>query len=112
MDAPRNKHRSNPEAKIQAEIVAYLRAREWFVVRMVGNALQRGVPDLYATHALYKARWIEVKNPKKYQFTAAQMQYFPQYVANGAGIWVMTAATNDEYQKLFKPCNWHLYLKL
>lgn len=71
---------------------------------------QSGFPDLYATHYKYGARWVEVKNPEKYCFTPAQLEWFPQFVSHGSGIWIMTAATDVEYEKLFKPCNWYLYL--
>lgn len=77
-----------------------------------GNMYQSGFPDLFACHKLYGARWIEVKNPKSYKFTPAQLRYFPQICANGSGVWVLVAGTLEEYKKLFKRPNWHRYLKL
>lgn len=73
---------------------------------------QQGFPDLYITHRSYGTRWVEVKNLKAYAFTPAQLKTFPLMVAHGSGVWVMVAATEEEYQKLFKPCNWWHYLQI
>lgn len=70
-----------------------------------------GFPDLYGAHKKYGPRWIEVKNPDRYSFTAAQMETFPQLTEKGIGIWIMTAANEGEYHKLFEPPNWESYLK-
>jgi hypothetical protein len=77
-----------------------------------GNMYQCGFPDLFATHAKYGARWIEVKLPdmKGSHFTQAQLEYFPKLCANGSGVWIMTAATEMEYQLLFAKANWWTYL--
>jgi len=77
-----------------------------------GNLYQRGFPDLYATHFKFGPRWIEVKLPnmKGSRFTPAQMESFPKLRANGTRIWILTAATESEYQKLFKPDNVQYYL--
>jgi len=107
---PPKKRREFPEKKIERDIIDFLRAREWFVKNMHGNAMQQGIPDLYATHATYGARWIEVKYAKKYRFTAAQIRYFPQFAANGAGIWILTAATESEYRKLWADPNWQFFM--
>lgn len=101
------------ERQIQDRIMAYLKARDWFVKETHGNMFQYGFPDLYATHTMYGARWIEVKRPyPNYSFTAAQMENFPKFTAYGAGIWIMTEANGDEYDKLFKPHNWYSYVLL
>ena len=71
---------------------------------------QSGLPDLYAYHLLNGTRWIEVKIKDKYKFTPAQMATFPDFSAKGVGIWILTAATEAEYDKLFRPANWHTYL--
>lgn len=76
-----------------------------------GNIYSWGFPDLYAAHLRYGPRWIEVKNPKRYQFTAAQMDTFPKMTEHGVGIWILTGATEDEYRKLFGPPNWESYLR-
>lgn len=103
------KLRRNVEAQIQAKIIDYLRTREWVVKTTHGNAYQSGFPDLYATHAKYGMRWIEVKQATQFSFTAAQRIDFPNLCANGTPIWILTAATEFEYLKLFQPFNFHYY---
>lgn len=88
-----------------------LTAKGWFVKSTHGNMYQSGFPDLFATHKRFGLRWIEVKRPVGYQFTAAQLEDFPKFTSNGSGIWVLTAATEAEYQKLFRPYNWGAYIK-
>lgn len=103
--------RRRPEAIIQRSIIQMLRGKGWHVEVMHGNSAQFGIPDLYATHVDYKSRWIEVKNPLSYSFTPAQLRKFPLFVANGSPVWILVAATEDEYKKLFRDCNWWTYLK-
>lgn len=100
---------TGPEAIIQDAIVKYLRAREWLVKETIGNMFQSGFPDVYAVHSKYGQRWIEVKNPTSYKFTPAQMEFFPKLIAHGAGVWVLMAATDEEYKKLWLPCNFAEY---
>jgi len=107
---PKKKH--GPEYYIQKDIISFLRTREWLVKPTHGSMYQSGFPDLFATHKRYGARWIEVKNALSYSFTPAQLEWFPQFVAHGTGIWILVAATEAEYEKLFKDCNWWQYLKL
>lgn len=97
---------------IQDAIITYLRKREWLVLETHGNMFMRGWPDLYATHRRYGCRWIECKNPLAYSFTPAQLENFPLFSANGSGIWILIAATDTEYAKLWGPQNWHVYLML
>lgn len=104
--------KGRPEGIIQDAILAMLRMKGWFVKPTHGNIYQHGFPDLYATHSKYGPRWIEVKNPKSYKFTPAQMEDFQKFSANGTGIWVLVAATEDEYKKLFKRPNWFVYLSI
>lgn len=101
-----------PESIIQRAIIDYLKLRDWFVLNMHGNEYQQGVPDLYACHKRYGTRWIEVKRKEKYRFTPAQMDVFPEFAAKGVGIWILTAATKGEYDKLFGPPNWHMFLQV
>lgn len=105
-------HKKGPEAEIQEAIIAFLKLRGWFVKETHGNMFQSGFPDLFATHAKYGSRWIEVKNPGKYSFTNAQLVDFPLFCMNGTGIWILTAANEAEYKKLFQPYNWHFYLTI
>jgi hypothetical protein len=70
------------------------------------------MPDLYIAQKRYGSRWVEVKNPEHYRFTAAQLETFPRMTAAGVGIWILTAATEKEYQKLFTYPNWYQFLKI
>ena len=106
---PKKKGKAGPEAKIQDAIVKYLRNLGWYVKNTHGNMFQSGLPDLYCAHKKYGTRWIEVKNPGKYAFTAAQLENFPQMTAAGVGIWVLTAGTDAEYLKLFERPNWYQF---
>jgi hypothetical protein len=99
-----------PEAKIQRDLIAFLRMREWFVKETHGNCFQQGFPDLWCNHISYGARWIEVKNPECYSFTGAQQRDFPMF-CRGSGVWILCAPTEDEYSKLWEPPNWSYYLR-
>lgn len=113
MNPPKIIDRKNgPEAQIQQELIKFLRYREWYVMETHGNMYQKGFPDLYTTHRKYGIRWVEVKQPTGYSFTQAQMETFPLLSANGTGIWILSAATEMEYQKLWAPPNWHIYLMM
>lgn len=112
MDPFTPKSRVGPEAKIQEDIIKYLRFRGWYVKETHGNMYQSGFPDLYCSHVKYRQRWVEVKNPLQYSFTSAQRENFPLMSANGSPIWILTAATEDEYRKLWCPENWHVYILL
>lgn len=105
----RNKH--GPEYKIQRELIKYLRDRRWLVERMIGNAYQFGIPDLYIAHSKYGERWIDVKNPVAYEFTRQQRIKWPVWDSYGIGIWIITGSTQEDYEKLFKPPNWREYWK-
>ena len=105
----RPKH--GPEYVIQRDIMKYLRQRGWWVERMHGNMYQKGIPDLYITHLKFGQRWLDVKNPASWQYTKAQCQKWPVWHSYGIGIWILVAATEEEYDKLFKPPNWQDYWK-
>lgn len=99
-----------PEAKIQDAIIRELRAQEWYVKVMHGNAFQFGVPDLFAAHLNKGQRFIEVKNPGAYSFTPAQSIEFPKLHAAGVGIWVLFGV--QDIPKLYGPANWQeIYLR-
>jgi hypothetical protein len=101
-----------PEWYIQQDLIEYLVNREWVVEVMHGNAFQRGIPDLWLwNERLEIARWVDVKNPKKYSFTKAQKIKWPAWESRGIGIWILVAATQEEYDKLFEPPNWRKYWK-
>lgn len=106
---PRTKN--DPERQIQDAIEAKLRKLGWVVKSTHGNMFQSGLPDIYAAHRLYGARWCEVKNPLSYKFTNAQREFFYQLTSVGVGVWVLISDADEEIAKLFKPANWHLYLE-
>lgn len=90
----------------------FLTARQWMVEKTHGNLYQQGFPDLYIAHRKYGERWIDVKQPDgKYTFTNAQKQKWPVWESYRIGIWILTAATQEEYDKLFQPPNWRAYWK-
>ena len=99
--------RRHPEKDIQDAIINFLTLRGWWCKNMHGNMYQSGFPDIFACHSKYGIRLIEVKLPdmKGSKFTPAQLVDFPKMRANGARIWVLTAAKESEYAKLFKPDN-------
>ena len=98
-----------PEAKIQKDLIAFLEERKWFVKVLHGNAFQQGLPDLFCCKRDSGYRFIEVKQPDKYMFTAAQADTFPKMTAAGVGIWVLSAATEYEYLALGRKPNWWTY---
>lgn len=105
------KRKHGPEWFIQQDLVAFLEARNWLVERLIGNAWQFGIPDLYAHHSRWGARWIDVKVSGRYSFTTAQKIKWPVWEKHGVGIWILTAATQEEYDKLFKAPNWREFWK-
>jgi hypothetical protein len=108
---PRIRGKHGPEKIIQDAVINYFRAREWLVKSTHGGPYQSGFPDLFMCHNRYGSRWCECKNPEKYAFTPAQMEWFPKFAAHGCGIWIVTAATQEQYERVVKgPPNWHMYL--
>jgi len=106
----RPKH--GPEWHIQQDLIAFLKARGWLVERMIGNAFQLGIPDLYVHHPKWGARWIDVKRPGgNHRFTKAQKRKWPVWESFGIGIWILTAANQKAYDTLFAPPNWRDYWK-
>lgn len=100
------------ERKIQERIITFLEKRQWFVKSTHGNMFQSGFPDLFACHVGHGQRWIEVKRADQYCFTSGQMRDFPEFSKRKCGIWIMTDATEAEYEKLFKAPNWLYYVWL
>ena len=105
------KPKHGPEWHIQQRLIQFLQSRKWTVEVMHGNAFQRGIPDLYLFRDDWGARWVDVKHPKKYSFTKAQKIKWPTWHRAGIGIWILTAATQREYDKLFAAPNWLDYWK-
>ncbi len=90
-----------PEYKIQQRIIRFLQNRGWFVKVMTGTMYQWGIPDLLACHKRHGIKFIEVKNPESYSFTAAQYSEFPKFQAHGVPIYILTAANEANYNRLF-----------
>jgi hypothetical protein len=44
-------------------------------------------------------------------YTKAQLERFPKIDESGVGIWTLTAATEEEYLKLWDDPNWKEFLK-
>lgn len=105
------KPRHGPEWYIQRDLMTFMRQRGWMIERMIGNALQKGIPDLYCRHPKWGERWIDVKNPVKYSFTREQKLKWPVWEHFRCGIWILTAATQTEYDKLFDHPNWREFWK-
>lgn len=105
----RPKH--GPEWYIQNKVRDFLTDRGWHVERFIGNALQFGIPDLLAIHPRLGHRWIDIKQPKKFSLTEQQRKKWPVWEHFGEGIWIMTAADQDEYDKLMRKPNWRDYWK-
>lgn len=102
--------RTRPEDKLSAEMQMFLRARGWFVKKTHGNIFSSGWPDLYCAHKRYGARWVELKIKDHGRLTEAQHDVFPEFAAAKIGIWILTAATMEEYDKMLtKPPNWWLF---
>ena len=100
-----------PEWHIQRDLIRYLETRGWLVERMIGNAFQTGIPDLYCHHPKWGERWIDVKQPGRYSFTKAQKRKWPEWERFGVGIWILTGATQQQYDLLFQAPNWRAYWK-
>ena len=100
-----------PEKIIEEEVEILLHARGWYTEGTHGNAFQKGFPDLYCLHSRYGHRWIDLKVPSKNSLTKAQRLKWPLWEANGGEIWILTAATEEEYSKLFQPPNWREFWK-
>lgn len=111
MKSKKFRSKTGPEAKIQKKFILYLKQRGWHVERMIGNQLQKGIPDIYVMHPKHGDRWIDLKNPIDYEFTRAQRIKWPQWEKHGVGIWIITGWGDKDYDKLFCPPNWREYWK-
>lgn len=108
---PLGKRSSEPsESEIQTKIIHRFMIDDWFCVRTHGNAHQAGFPDVYMCHRRFGARWVEVKKPKGYRFTQAQMDVFHNFAKKHIGVWVLTSHEDHERKKVFGPTNWYQYL--
>jgi hypothetical protein len=111
MDPKTFRSKDGPEAIIQRNFIAYLRQRGWEVERMIGNALQKGIPDIYIMHLDHGVRWVDLKNPKDYEYTINQRIKWPKWEKAKVGIWIITGWSDADYAKLFCKPNWREYWK-
>jgi len=111
MDPKKFRSKMGPEAIIQRNSIRYLKQRGWNVERMIGNQLQKGIPDVYLMHPEHGQRWVDYKNPHDYEFTRAQKVKWPRWERFGLGIWIITGWEDEDYDKLFGPPNWRVYWK-
>lgn len=102
---------SRPEWHIQQDLIKFLEARDWLVEHTHGNAYQTGFPDLFLAHRKWGQRWVDCKVAGRYSFTQAQKIKWPVWEEKLVGIWILTAATEEEYAKLFQPPNMRVYWK-
>jgi hypothetical protein len=101
--------RHGPEFKIQQTLIDFLTKRGWLVERLIGNAFQQGIPDLYCYHPKWGERWVDVKVKGHYSFTRAQKHKWPKWAKFGVGVWILTGV--EDYDLLFQPPNWKDYWK-
>ncbi len=106
----RIKAAKGPEARIQQAIIAFLEDRGWEVKVMSASLYIYGFPDLWAGHRKYGERWIECKNPASYKFTPAQLEFFPIMIACKCPIFILTAADEENYKRLFGKSNLWIYM--
>ena len=119
MDPVKFRAKRGPESFIQEDFIKFFEARGWLVERMVGNAYQLGIPDLYIFHKNHGPRWIDIKYAKKNIYTKAQVQKWPEWEKAGLGIWIIAGTCKHpsyeemdaEYQLLFEPPNMRRYWK-
>ena len=90
------------ESLIQADLIDFLEYRDWLVEPTHGNLIQKGFPDLFCHHLRWQARWIDVKVRGQYQFTKHQKIKWPRWESHGVGIWILTAATDEEYAIMYR----------
>ena len=100
------------ESKIASDIKKLFMSRGWEVMNTHGNQYQKGFPDAYCIHPLYRQRWVEYKRPKVGRYTKDQLKCFPVFEKCGIGVWVMTEASEEQYKAVIvgKP-NWRDFLK-
>ena len=101
--------RGRPEDLIVQQLKSYLKTRDWLTKKTHGNEFSIGWPDLYCAHKRYGQRWIECKT-KKGNLEGTQIEFFKELAAVGVGVWILTEATEEQYQLLFGSPNWIWYL--
>ncbi len=111
MKKPKIRPAHGPEYGIQNDVVKMLRSKGWHIERLVGMAYQFGLPDLLIGHPQWGIRFVELKQEDHYRFTIRQRWKFPVLMRYGMGIWILTEATEEQYERLFHPPNLWDYMK-
>ena len=115
MDSINPRAKNGPEYFIQNRWVDFLENKGWLVERMVGNAFQKGIPDLYLAHKQNGQRFLDIKVYGRYSFTKAQRTKWPIWEAFGVGVWILGATSPEactkqhmieEHKKLLRSPNW------
>ena len=102
------KPRTQPESLAARRLVAYMRARYWYVGKIGGSKYNVGWPDYYAFHRMHGHRWIETKTPNG-KLKPSQIRRFRQMTEAGDKVYVLTDETH--YARLFGPPNWEMYIR-
>jgi len=111
LQRPKIKTKQGPEYSIQQAVIRYLEDRDWMVKVVNAGLYNFGFPDLVACHKNYGIKFIEIKQPvKNVSFTPAQYKYFPEFCRNGAPIYILTSANEENYQRLFDKSNLWIYM--
>ena len=105
MEPFKARSKTGPEAIIQRNFIRYLKDRDWGVERMIGNALQKGIPDIYVMHPEHGQRWIDLKNPHDYEFTKAQIIKSCNLIRTGKILaWIQCGIISCKYFEEVSPC--------
>ena len=87
-----------------------MKTRDWLIKKTHGNEFSIGWPDLYCAHKRYGQRWIECKVPQRGYLEGSQIEFFRELAAVGVGVWIITAANEEQYNLLFGQPNWFWFL--
>jgi len=119
MDPVKFRSRRGIESFLQEDWIKFLNGRGWMTERLVGNAMQKGLPDIFAHHPKHGSRWIDFKVLQKYEYTKAQIRTWPLWESYGLGVYIIAGTCKHpdfeemdrEYQVLFGPPNFRKYWK-
>ncbi len=97
--------------QLRRKIVKYLTLRGWYVEPLLSNAYHDGIPVLYCFKREYGFRWVEPKRPDDRSLTRLQWRKFSEWEEVNLPIWILTAATQEQYDLLFGPPNWRAFIE-
>ena len=108
------KQRAKLEKDHELELRRLMRTLGWHTEKTHGSLFRKGFPDLFCMHPTLGPgstpiqRWVEMKRPGQGELEESQKVKFRLWTNAGVGIWVLSSAA--DYDKLFKPANWHWWL--